>query len=117
MVCYQSKSQVNIMVLDIFALVVIALLLGVVIWLVVLLGNMPGDIARKRNHPQSQAISALGWIGLITMGLGWFIAIVWAYYKPETSAAVEQDTENDLRQRIADLESQLNHTQTGGSES
>ena len=47
------------MVLDIFALVVIALLIAVVIWLVVLLGNMPGDIARKRNHPQSQAISAL----------------------------------------------------------
>ena len=105
------------MVLDIFALVVIALLIGVVIWLVVLLGNMPGDIARKRNHPQSQAISALGWIGLITMGLGWFIAIVWAYYKPETSAAVEQDASKDLRQRIDDLENQLNQMQTGGVES
>jgi len=105
------------MVLDIFALVVIALLIGVVIWLVVLLGNMPGDIARKRNHPQSQAISALGWIGLITMGLGWFIAIVWAYYKPEASASVEQDTGNDLRQRIDDLEDQLKQMHAGGSES
>ena len=105
------------MVLDIFALVVIALLLGVVIWLVVLLGNMPGDIARKRNHPQSQAISALGWIGIITMGLGWFIAIVWAYYEPETSVAIEQDTEKDLRQRIDDLENQLNQMQAGGSKS
>ena len=105
------------MVLDIFALVVIALLLGVVIWLVVLLGNMPGDIARKRNHPQSQAISALGWIGIITMGLGWFIAIVWAYYEHETSVAIEQDTEKDLRQRIDDHENQLNQMQAGGSES
>ena len=105
------------MALDIFALVVIALLIGVVIWLVVLLGNMPGDIARKRNHPQSQAISALGWIGIITMGLGWFIAIVWAYYKPETSDAVEQDSENDLNQRIDDLENQLKQMQAGGVES
>jgi len=103
--------------LDIFALVVIVLLIAVVIWLVVLLGNMPGDIARKRNHPQASAISALGWIGIITMGLGWFIAIVWAYYKPETSAAVEQDVEKDLRQRIDDLENQLNQMQAGGSES
>ena len=89
------------MVLDIFALVVIALLIGVVIWLVVLLGNMPGDIARKRNHPQSDAISALGWIGLITMGLGWFIAIVWAYYQPPRTA------DSDLLQRIEALENQL----------
>jgi hypothetical protein len=48
------------MVLDIFALVVIALLIAVVIWLVVLHGNMPGEIARKRNHPEAEAISALG---------------------------------------------------------
>ena len=32
------------MVLDIFALIVLALLIAVTIWLVVLLGNMPGDI-------------------------------------------------------------------------
>ena len=101
------------MILDIFALVVIALLLGVVIWLVVLLGNMPGDIARKRGHPQAEAISALGWIGVITMGIGWFVAIVWAYYKPDTP-----DTSDiDLHKRIIDLENQLKAAQTEGGKS
>ena len=98
------------MFLDIFALVVIALLLGVVIWLVVLLGNMPGEIDRKHNHPQAQAITALGWIGLITMGLGWFIAIVWAYYKPDAA-------DSDLQQRVNDLEDQLQQLQAEGGES
>ena len=98
------------MALDIFALVVILLLLGVVIWLVVLLGNMPGEIARKRNHPQAQAITALGWIGLITMGIGWFVAIVWAYYKPDAA-------DSDLQQRANDLEDQLQQLQAGGGES
>jgi hypothetical protein len=101
------------MVLDIFALVVIALLLGVVIWLVVLLGNMPGEIARKRNHPQAQAITALGWVGLITMGIGWFVAIVWAYYKPDNPAVAD----SDLQGRVEDLESQLRSLQAGGGES
>ena len=55
------------MVLDIFALVVIAVLISVVIWLVVLFGNLPGEIARKRKHPQADAITALGWIGLISI--------------------------------------------------
>jgi len=98
------------MVLDIFALVVIALLIGVVIWLVVLLGNMPGEIARKRNHPQAEAISALGWIGLITMGIGWFVAIVWAYYKQDAS-------DPDLVKRLEDLESMVTDLQTKGGES
>ena len=101
------------MFLDIFALVVMLLLLGVVIWLVVLLGNMPGEIARKRNHPQAQAITALGWIGVITMGIGWFIAIVWAYYKPESPDAADFD----LQQRVKDLETQLQQVQAGGGES
>ena len=98
------------MILDIFALIVIALLIGVVIWLIVLLGNMPGDIARRRNHPQSEAISALGWIGVITMGLGWFIAIVWAYYKPETK-------DPGVQKRLEELENKVENLQTKGGES
>jgi Protein of unknown function (DUF3302) len=98
------------MVLDIFALVVIALLIGVVIWLVVLLGNMPGEIARKRNHPQAEAITALGWIGLITLGVSWFVAMVWAYYKQGAA-------DPDLQERIEDLENRLRRLQAGGGES
>lgn len=95
------------MALDIFALIVIALLIGFVIWLVVFLGNMPGNIARSRNHPQVQAITALSWIGLITMGVGWFIAVVWAYYKPVAA-------DSELQQQVQDLESQLRQLQVGG---
>ena len=98
------------MFLDIFALVVIAILIALVIWLVVLLGNMPGDIARKRQHPQAEAISALGWIGLITMGLGWFIAIVWAYHKPGAADA-------ETNSRLEDLESKMKALQAEGDES
>ena len=98
------------MFFDIFALVVIAILLAVVIWLVVLLGSMPGNIARKRQHPQAEAISALGWIGIITMGLGWFVAMVWAYYKPG-------DGDTDINKRVKDLESKVKALQGEGGES
>ncbi len=91
------------MILDVFALLVIALLLGVAIWLIVLLGNLPGEIARKYNHPQSQAITAMGWIGLVT-GLGWFIAIVWAYYKPQNDRCDLQDQINELKSQLQQLQ-------------
>ena len=95
---------------DIFALIVIALLIAVVIWLVVLLGSWPGNIARKRNHPQAEAISALGWIGIITLGASWLVAIVWAYYKPGAADA-------DINNRIEDLESKIQALQADGGES
>jgi len=100
------------MILDIFALLVIALLIGVVIWLVVLLGSWPGNIARKRNHPQAEAITALGWIGIITMGASWLVAIVWAYYIP---AGTEPSAE--LNKRVESLENQVREMQAGGGES
>ena len=95
--------------LDIFALIVMAILLAVVIWLVVLLGSMPGNIARKRGHPQTEAIQVLGWIGIITLGISWFIAIVWAYTNPvgDSSKDVALDA------RIKTLESQLEQLQSG----
>ena len=70
------------MALDIFALVVIGVLIAAVIWLVVLLGPLPGNVARRRGHPQADAIRVLGWIGIVTLGPAWLAALVWAYTKP-----------------------------------
>lgn len=91
------------MVLDIFALIVMGVLLAVIIWLVVLLGSMPGKIADERGHRQASAIRVLGWIGIITLGAGWFVAIVWAYTNPSPSA----DSDGGLENRVAELERKL----------
>ena len=96
------------MALDIFALIVMGVLIAVVIWFVVLLGPMPGKIATDRGHPQADAIRVLGWIGVITLGLAWPFALVWAYTR---SAASNTDA---LRERIATLESELALKTQGG---
>ena len=98
-------------VLDIFALLVILLLIGVVIWLVVLLGSMPGDIARKRNHPQADAITALGWIGIITLGPAWLAALVWAYTKPHRAPDLGT---SDLKARVEALEERVRRSESPG---
>jgi hypothetical protein len=88
------------MALDVFALIVMLVIAAVAIWLIILVGSLPGNIARQREHPQADAISILGWIGIITLGVGWFVAVVWAYSKPLASA----ENLNDLQRRIAELE-------------
>jgi len=68
--------------LDYFAFIVLIVLIAVVIAAWIMLAMMPGQIARKRNHPQADAINVMGWWGAITMGVLAPIAWVWAYTKP-----------------------------------
>ena len=98
------------MALDIFALIVMGILLAMVIWFVVLLGPLPGKIASERKHPQADAIRVLGWIGVITLGGAWLIALVWAHTTPLPSGKAK----HDLEDRIAELEQRL--AQVAGGE-
>ncbi|PQO30739.1 hypothetical protein C5Y96_14870 [Blastopirellula marina] len=63
----------------IFAWFVIALIFCVFVAVVIVLGSLPGNIARKRNHPHVDAINAASWIGLALGGAIWPIAFIWAF--------------------------------------
>jgi hypothetical protein len=69
-------------ILDAFAFIVFAVLILVGVIIVVSLGKLPGQLARKWGHPQAPAISALSWIGIATGGVLWPIAFVWAFVRP-----------------------------------
>lgn len=68
--------------LDLFALIVLFVLLLSVVGIWVTLGMLPGRIARQRNHPQAQAIAVCGWWGVITLGILLPVAFIWAYTNP-----------------------------------
>jgi len=69
-------------VLDIAAFAVFAILLVAVVVIVVSLGSLPGQIAHKRGHPQAAAVAVAGWLGLVTGGILWPLAFIWAFLKP-----------------------------------
>ena len=98
------------MALDIFALVVMGVLIAFVILMVVKLGPIPGNIAKSRGHPQADAINVLGWIGVVTLGLAWPIALVWAYTR-----SGEQQTAY-LGERVATLEAELSAMKIQGGD-
>lgn len=66
-------------VLDAFAFVVFAVLTAATVIIVVSLGQLPGQLARKWGHPQAAAVNVAGWIGLATGGLLWPLALIWAF--------------------------------------
>lgn len=82
------------------------------IYLVIWLGDLPGKIARERNHPQVAAVTALSWLGLLfTGGIVYIAAFVWAFYDYSAESFNSHGTGEDqieaLRARIEALESKL----------
>ena len=69
-------------VLDVFALIVLIVLVAAAVGIWIILGMIPGKIARNCNHPQAETINVCGWWGVITMGILLPLAYIWAYTKP-----------------------------------
>jgi hypothetical protein len=73
--------------LDAFAFLVLAVVIAAAVIIVVKLGQLPGQLARKWGHPQAAAVNAAGWIGIATGGLVWPGAFIWAFMTPTTGSA------------------------------
>ena len=100
--------------LDIFALVVIFFLINAFAAVIVVLGTLPGKIARKREHPHADAVNAASWIGIAT-GVLWPFAFVWAFLPVPNGGKTSTDSNElaELRQRLEALE---NATENPGSQ-
>ncbi len=109
----------------VFALVVIGLLCSFTAVFVVWIGSLPARIARRRHHPQVDAINAMSWLGLLlTGGVGWGLALVWALIRYDSGLLQASSTEtaedagtktSELESRIAKLEQLLASSAGRGS--
>jgi drug/metabolite transporter (DMT)-like permease len=76
--------------LDIFALIIIIVLILTALAVWVLIAIYPGKIARQRNHPQADAITVCGWWGALTLGILTPLAFIWAYTNPSVENGKQQ---------------------------
>ncbi|MGR9212179.1 DUF3302 domain-containing protein [Rhizobium leguminosarum] len=65
--------------LDIFAWIVLIVLVLSTVAVLVFLAALPGMIARKRNHPWTQAVTVGGWLTLFLGFALWPVVLIWAY--------------------------------------
>ncbi|GAA6190934.1 hypothetical protein DS909_04520 [Phaeobacter gallaeciensis] len=75
--------------LDYFAWVVLIVLILTVLVGFVVLARLPGQIAKSRNHPQTEAITVAGWLGALMLGVFWPLALVWAFTVPPSRTQSE----------------------------
>lgn len=66
---------------DSVALIFLFAIAATAIMLFVWLGSLPGSVARRRGHPYTDAITALGWLGLLFVFF-WPVALTWAFTHP-----------------------------------
>ena len=65
--------------LDIFAWIVLLILVASAIAIFFIAGYLPGHIAKSRGHPWAQAVTVAGWVTLIFGFVMWPIVLIWAY--------------------------------------
>ena len=76
---------------DIFAWIVMAILVASGVGIVMLMGMWPGRIAHARKHPQAEAIAVGGWLTLFLGFVFWPLVVIWAYAKPQNPPSSDNE--------------------------
>ena len=101
--------------LDYLSLIILLLGLTLTFYAFIYIHDLPYKIAKKRHHPQKEAIHVACWLSLFTLHALWPFLWIWAMlYRPERgwgfahgspSEAGTLSKMDDLTRRIEELES------------
>lgn len=64
--------------LDYVALCILFFVAITLFYGVIAIHDIPYEIAKKRNHPQQDAIHVAGWVSLLTLHVIWPLLWIWA---------------------------------------
>ncbi|GJM63819.1 hypothetical protein PEDI_43710 [Persicobacter diffluens] len=76
-----SPDKVNA-VADVMVWVVMCIVPPIGLWIFWKIHVIPEQVAKKRNHPQKDAIHMMCLLSLVMGGMLWPMALVWAYSGP-----------------------------------
>ncbi|MGF1776998.1 DUF3302 domain-containing protein [Vibrio nomapromontoriensis] len=102
--------------LDYFALFLVFFVFLTLFYGIIVIHDIPYEIAHKRNHPHQDAIHVAGWVSLFTLHAIWPFLWIWAtLYKPGTGwGFTAQQTQQfhseleTLRSELTSLENKIN---------
>lgn len=95
------------MILNYLALAITLIGLTLVFYTFIYIHDIPYQVAKKRNHPQTEAIHLACWLSLFTLHAIWPIVFIWAVMKSQplsVKIAGSDKSESELSSRLAILE-------------
>jgi hypothetical protein len=102
--------------LEYVALFLVFFVAIVIFYGIIVVHDIPYEIAEKRNHPHQDAIHVAGWISLFTLGAIWPFLWIWAtLYKPgfgwgmtgHTTDGKASLSNNELEASIVELKNEI----------
>lgn len=104
--------------LEYASLIILIIGLTLVFYTLVYIHDIPYMIAKKRNHPQVEAIHVACWLSLFTIHALWPLVFLWAVSKRSPIEVTAPDTaelEARLLERMGEMESRLNRIEGRGT--
>ncbi|EOW6613950.1 DUF3302 domain-containing protein [Vibrio fluvialis] len=94
------------MFLDYFALGVLIFVALVIFYGIIVIHDIPYEIAKERNHPHQDAIHVAGWVSLFTLHVLWPFLWIWATLWRSDRGwgfAKLQEEQHDIHHRVDEL--------------
>ncbi len=100
------------MFLEYVSLIMLVVAVTAVFYVFIFIHDIPYEMAKKRNHPQAEAIHYGCWLSLFTLHAIWPLVFMWAVFNreatkvPGSGGAMDELTEqvSVLQKRVAELE-------------
>ncbi|EHK6028067.1 DUF3302 domain-containing protein [Vibrio parahaemolyticus] len=95
------------MFLDYFALGLLIFVALVIFYGIIVIHDIPYEIAKEREHPHQDAIHYAGWVSLFTLHALWIWATLWRKERGWGFKQLEQET-HDIHHRLEELIDEVN---------
>jgi len=90
-----------------FALLLVVFVFLVLFYGIIIIHDIPYELAKRRQHPHQDAIHAAGWISLFTLHVIWPFLWIWSMmYNPKQGwgMSASDKTQSELLEHISALQ-------------
>ena len=104
--------------MNIFALLLVIFVFLVLFYGIIIIHDIPYEIAKRRNHPHQDAIHVAGWVSLFTLHVIWPFLWIWSMlYSPEHGWGMsETSTANTaVLKQLQTLQARIEKLEQGGT--
>ncbi len=96
------------MVLEYVGLVIFILVVLILFYGIIVIHDIPYEIAKARNHPHQDVLHVAGWVSLFTLHALWPFLWIWAMlYREDRGWGMGHSGATDLGNRLSAVEARL----------